>query len=115
MWESPNMVPSVSSVAPIHFGVGCYRAFIIDYPSDLFLGDEFVPLVKSSNRIIISSQSQSTHNFMLREENLFEHHQIQRKVDRLSDQWKDRSRQYYKVVLDKIDTKDTEILLSTKK
>ena len=40
---------------------------------------------------------------------------MQRKLDDLSYQWKDKSQQYCKLILDIIDTESTELLFSAKK
>ena len=40
------MIPYTSSIALFYFGVGDYRAIIIDFPMKLLTRDEFVPIAK---------------------------------------------------------------------
>ena len=63
VFVSTNMAPSASSIDQFHFGLECHNTFIVDFPSDLFLGDEFVPLVKLSMIRLMLSQPQSFHNY----------------------------------------------------
>ena len=55
MRASPNIAPSASSVTPRHFGLLDYRAFIVEFLSNILLGDGFVSLMKLSMKRIISS------------------------------------------------------------
>ena len=79
------MDPSLSSASPFRFGVGDHRTLIIDLPSDLLLGDDFVPLVKSLMRRLTQIQPQSVYNCASKSESSFENHHVQMKVDDMSD------------------------------
>ena len=41
VWASPNVPPSASNIITFQFVAGDHRDFIVDFPSDLFLGDKF--------------------------------------------------------------------------
>jgi len=44
IWISPNINPSVVSIALHHFGVGDHRCIIIDIPMETFFGSRFIPV-----------------------------------------------------------------------
>ena len=46
VWTSPIVMPIAASIAPFWFGVGDYRAFIIDFPINVILGKEFILICK---------------------------------------------------------------------
>ena len=83
LWVTPNLLPSRASILPHYFGVEDHRAFILDFPSNLFLGEGFIPTARIEMRRLTSSQPQSVLNYINQAENKFSHHKIREKVDSL--------------------------------
>ena len=55
IWISPNLKPSKLSILPYYFGIGDHRVIIADFPIKYFIGEGFVPIMKSEMRRLTST------------------------------------------------------------
>ena len=115
MQYSPLPAPSTLSIAPFSFEVGDHQAFIVDFQLDSLLGDEFVPIAKPEIRHLISSQEQSVYNYINRGEELFNHHKVSEKIERLSSNQEKYTLTEREKALNKIDKEVTKLLISTER
>ena len=60
----PNLSLCRASIALFYFGVGNYRAFIIDFPYKALFGSDFILIVKLEIRRLISCQETVVDNYI---------------------------------------------------
>ena len=58
------MCPRATSIAPFHLGVGDHRIFVVDFPKDLIMGEDFILLCKQSMRRLVSYQPKAVSNYL---------------------------------------------------
>ena len=81
------MCPRSASIAPFHLREGDHRIFVVGFPKELIVGDDFIPLCKPSVRRLISCQPNAVSNYLATGEYLFSHHRINDKLARLDHNW----------------------------
>ena len=54
VWVTPNIIPSVASIVLLNFGVGNYRVFVIDFLTELILGNKFMLIYKVEMKRLIT-------------------------------------------------------------
>ena len=77
------MILIAASIAQFWFDVGNHRAFIIDFPIDMILGKEFIPICKLQICRLILVQPKSVENYLQKAENLFIEYKIEEKLENL--------------------------------
>ena len=83
IWILANLEVKATSICPYIFSIGDYRVIIIDFSMKLIIEDEFILIVKSSIRRLISIQLQSVENYIKQNEELFDHYKITEKMESL--------------------------------
>ena len=87
----------------------------MDFPKELIMGDDFIPLCKPSIRRLISCQSNVVSNYLVKGECLFTHYRINEKIARLDQNWDKLLKDQRETILNKINEDSTKLLLSTEK
>ena len=77
-----------ASIALFHLGAGDYRVFIVDFPKELIMGEDFVPICKPSMRRLISYQPKALLNYNERGESIFKQYRIEEKLEKIESSWK---------------------------
>ena len=78
---SPALVPCSVSIVPFYFRVGDHRAFIVDFPYEILLESNFIPMVKPEMRRLVSYQEKAMENYLTKGKELFERHNMLGKVN----------------------------------
>ena len=79
----PNILLYATSIAPFYFRAGDHWVFIVHFPMEILFGDEFVSIARPEIRRLISKQPSSVEKYLQKEEALFTHHKMKRKVSQL--------------------------------
>jgi len=68
-WISPDLHSQAYNFAPFYFGIGDYRLMIINFFTELFFGNEYVPMILDNPSIVS--------NYTYHAEYLFSEYKIQ--------------------------------------
>ena len=72
---------------PYYFTVRDYRCFVIDLPTQLFMGDSFISIVRLEIRRLKLSQKEVVNKYLSQTRKLFDHYKIKQKIKGLKGDW----------------------------
>jgi len=103
------------AIAPINFGVGDHRAFIIIFLASIILRELFILLCCIDTRRLIICQPSIVSNYIFQDKKSFNQYRIKEKISKLQSSWNDIDLDLRAATLSKIYNQATELLLSSEK
>ena len=88
IWNTNNIMPTIVSMTPFHFGVGDQKFYVVDFQIKSILVDLAIPLFSSNKRHVMWFFPIFVQRYLEREEPQFTLHNITFTTQQLKEQWR---------------------------